>query len=220
MNKSFVACAVFALLAVVAAGAAAKQEAVSLPPDKLVREVTESLLEDISVYRDALDEADSESRKQELLDTYFQELTTTLEPVVDFNWIALKVMGDYRKAASADQRRAFREVFKRGLVETYGRGLLTYSDQDIVVHPLDGDIGDKRRVTVKQEIQGRDQTYPLFYSMGLNRDGEWKVINVIINGINLGSTFRNQFQQAASTHDGDIAKVIETWTVKETYGTE
>lgn len=184
-------------------------------PDKLVENVTEALLSDIATYREALDKAGSEAQKQALLDDFYQRLTATLEPVVDFRWIALNVMGPYRKQATSEQRRQFRDVFTRGLVETYGRGLLTYSDQEIIVFPLKDELAGKRKVVVSQEIQGADQSYPLLYSMGLNKEGSWKVINVVINGINLGSTFRNQFVQAANKYNGDIDKVIANWAVTQ-----
>ena len=184
-------------------------------PDKLVEKVTDKLLADISTYRESLEDADSKAGREALLEDFYREVTATLNPVVDFNWIALNVMGPYRKEASAEQRESFRKVFTRGLVETYGRGLLTYSDQEIVVFPLDEEVADKRRVTVRQEIRGKDQSYPLQYSMGLNRDGEWKVVNVIINGINLGQTFRNQFTEAAKKYNGDIDKVIANWTTRQ-----
>lgn len=204
-----------AILLFAFAGAVQGSAETALAPDKLVENVTETLLSDIAVYREALGEARDEAQKQELLGQFYDKLTQTLEPVIDFNWISLNVMGQYRKQASTEQRDQFRQVFTRALVETYGRGLLTYSDQKIVVFPIEGGVGEKRKVTVTQEIQGVEKSYPLVYSMGLNRDGSWKVINVIINGINLGATFRNQFVQAAEKHNGDISKVIANWTVAE-----
>lgn len=196
--------------------AAESAAAASTAPDELVRRVTDTLLTDIASYREALAKAGQTSEKNVLLQDFYQTLTTTLKPIIDFNWISLNVMGKYRKQASSEQRKHFKEVFTTGLVETYGRGLLSYSDQKIIVHPLSDSDKDKRKVVVNQEIRGADKSYPLQYSMGLNRDGEWKVINVIINGINLGQTFRNQFDQAASTYNGDIDKVIANWTVSET----
>ena len=47
--------------------------------------------------------------------------------------------------------------------------------------------------------------------MGLNKKAEWRVINVIINGINLGKTFRSQFVQAAQKNQGDLDQVIANW---------
>jgi phospholipid transport system substrate-binding protein len=46
--------------------------------------------------------------------------------------------------------------------------------------------------------------------MGKNREGEWKLINVVLNGINLGKTFRSQFMQAMKKQ-GDLNQVIAEW---------
>ena len=69
----------------------------------------------------------------------------------------------------------------------------------------------QRRVTVKQEIRSSDNVYPLEYSLARKKSGEWMVINVVINGINLGKTFRNQFVQSAQRSAGDIDQVIGGW---------
>lgn len=202
----------FLLAFTVAAHGAAEQ---TMAPDKLVEGVTQSLLKDIASYRAALDGAGDGAAKDALLRQFYTQLTNTLEPVIDFNWISLNVMGQYRKQATTEQREQFRAVFTRSLVETYGAGLLSYSDQKIVVHPLGEELAGQRKVTVTQEIVGVDKSYPLLYSMGLTRDGSWKVINVIINGINLGSTFRNQFVQAAAKYNGDLDQVIRNWAATE-----
>lgn len=195
-------------------------EAAAADPTRLVREVTDELLADIAAYRNALAQAPDEAEKERLLAEYYDRLAARLERVVDFDWIALNVMGSYRKVATPEQRRRFREVFARSLVETYGRGLLTYSDQEIVVHPLPPEERERRRVVVRQEIRGVDQTYPLLYVMALDRTGKWRVINVIINGINLGQTFRNQFLQAAEREGGDLDRVIAGWRVEAESTTE
>ena len=121
-------------------------------------------------------------------------------------------MGSYRKSASDGQKERFAKVFRRGLVETYGRGLLAYSDEKIVVLPPKGDIAGKKKVTVNQEIHGKDQVHPVAYTVRFTKQGEWKIANVIIGGVNLGKTFRNQFIQAAKKHSGDVDKVIENWS--------
>ncbi|KJS07982.1 MAG: hypothetical protein VR73_07450 [Gammaproteobacteria bacterium BRH_c0] len=213
---AFIAALVVSLLTFSPLASAAAEPGVS--PHQLVEEVTEKLLGDIARYRDALDSAGGEKEKNALINQFFDQLNSTLQPVVDFPWIALNVMGKHRKDATPEQIADFTKAFTRGLVETYGRGLLSYSDQKIVVIPASEAVGDKRRVTVRQEIQGADAKYPLLYSMGLNRKGEWKVVNVIINGINLGSTFRNQFAQAYAQNNGDMDKVIANWAAQVPQG--
>ena len=47
--------------------------------------------------------------------------------------------------------------------------------------------------------------------------GDWRVRNVIVNGINLGLTYRNQFAEAlrSPANKGDIDKVIAGWTTAQ-----
>jgi phospholipid transport system substrate-binding protein len=49
------------------------------------------------------------------------------------------------------------------------------------------------------------------YQMGKNKSGVWKLRNVIIETVNLGEIYKNQFQAAARKHDGDLNTVIEGW---------
>lgn len=183
-------------------------------PHAVIEAVTKKVLDDIGSYREALREASDNSENDARMTEFFGKLQDTLEPVVDFRWIALNVMGNHRQKATPEQQERFREVFTQALVETYGRGLLSYSGQQIVVVPPSEPAADQRRVTVRQEIHSDDGRIPLLYSMGASRSGDWKVVNVIINGINLGTTFRNQFAQAYNRYGGDIDRVVDNWAVQ------
>ena len=66
---------------------------------------------------------------------YFAALGGLLEANVDFKFIARSVMGPYAKKASSEQRARFAQKFREGLIETYGRGLIGYSDQEIILLP-------------------------------------------------------------------------------------
>ena len=44
----------------------------------------------------------------------------------------------------------------------------------------------------------------------MNEDG-WKIINIIINGVNLGLTFRSQFQSLATFHNDNIEEILNNW---------
>ena len=184
-------------------GLAYADGAVDSDPYALVEQMTADLLSSMEQYRNTVEENP---------EPFFEYLEGRLNLIIDFRWIAKNVMGPYRKGASDEQQQRFAEVFRRGLVETYGRGLLTYSGEKIEVLPLNGSINGKRRVKVQQKIHGKTNIYPVSYSMGLNKQGEWKITNVILNGVNLGKTFRNQFIQAAKRHGGDVDKVIDSWS--------
>ncbi len=53
------------------------------------------------------------------------------------------------------------------------------------------------RDSVKMEVHSKEgKIYPVIYSMRLGDDGSWRMYNIIINGINIGLTYRNQFASA------------------------
>lgn len=171
-------------------------------PYKKIEQVTVELLDIIAAYRDTYPETEV---------AYFGKLDQLLSAHVDFGFIARNVMGNYGRTASSEQREQFAVTFRNGLVETYGRGLISYNDQKIVLLDTAPVKKGQRRVTVKQEIRSSDNVYPLEYSLARKKTGEWMVVNVVINGINLGKTFRNQFVQSAQRSAGDIDKVISGW---------
>ena len=171
-------------------------------PYKKIEQVTVELLDIIAIYRDSYPETEV---------AYFGKLDQLLSAHVDFGFIARNVMGSFGRSASPEQRDQFVEIFRNGLVETYGRGLISYNDQQIILLDAAPVAEGQRRVTVKQEIRSSDNVYPLEYSLARKKSGEWMVINVVINGINLGKTFRNQFVQSAQRSAGDIDQVIGGW---------
>ena len=71
---------------------------------------------------------------------------------------------------------------------------------------------EKRVIDAKQEIRGATAVYPLNYVMTKKRKtGEWNIVNVTLNGINLSKTFSSQFQNAARKSSGNIDTVIDGW---------
>ena len=172
-------------------------------PHEVVEQVTHELLKTISVHRNSFSENP---------EAFFDALDILLKDVIDFDWIAYRVMGKYAKKSNLEQKNRFAYTFRRELIETYGRGLLSYGEQSIVVIPSEKDSKGLKSTRVVQEIRGPDGVFPLIYSMSLTRTGHWKVTNLVINGINLGKIFRNQFSQRARKLGGDIDKIIDTWS--------
>jgi len=143
-------------------------------------------------------------------ENYFDAVEEVLAPVVDFEYIARGVMGNYARQASEEQRERFANVFKRGLITTYAKGLSGYGNHDITVLDPKGDVSG-RRTSVHLEVRKGDSVNRLAFTM-VNRDNGWKIGNMILDGVNLGKTFRNQFAQAMK-EQGDIDKVIDNWSV-------
>jgi phospholipid transport system substrate-binding protein len=143
---------------------------------------------------------------------FYNALNGILGPVVDVDGISRGVMTvRYSRQASPEQMQRFQENFKRSLMQFYGNALLEYNNQDIRVLPVNG-RQDPQRTSVNMEIEdGNGAVYPLSYTM-VSQDGTWKMRNVVINGINVGKLFRDQFSQAMQDNRNDLDKVIDNWT--------
>lgn len=145
---------------------------------------------------------------------YFSALNNLMTGYVDFNYVSRKVMGKYFKSATSEQRNRFQAAFRQGLVETYGRGLMGYGDQEIVLINRSSMSESKRVIVVKQEIRSDSAVYPLDYLMAKKKStGQWNVINVVLSGIDLSKTFSSQFLNSARKKQGDIDSVIARWLV-------
>lgn len=146
---------------------------------------------------------------------FFAEVESVLQPFIDFETIARRVMARYYQAATPAQRSRFAEVFRDSLVKTYTRGLLQYNDEQISVIPeREGDRrGNRARVQMVLKAAS-GATYPILYSMVQGEAGGWLVENVTINGVNIGLTFRNQFAHSVRSNQGDLDATIEGWSAE------
>ena len=140
------------------------------------------------------------------------KISTIFEPMVDFRRVGASVMGKkYYLASSKSQRIEFIETFKNSLLDTYTSTLAQWGDQKIVtIFPEVSEF--KKTEDIKQNLIASNNVYPITYKVRKNNNGDWLIINIIVNGVNLGLTFRNQFQALAKEHNENIDEIIKHWT--------
>ncbi len=140
------------------------------------------------------------------------KISLIFEPMVDFRRVGASVMGKkYYLASSKSQRSEFIQAFKTSLLDTYTSTLAQWGDQKIVtVFPEDSEL--KKTEDVRQNLITASNIYPIIYKVRKNKNEDWLIINIIVNGVNLGLTFRNQFQVLAKEHNENIDEIIKHWT--------
>ena len=143
---------------------------------------------------------------------YEQKIKDIFEPMIDFRRVAASVMGKkYYLLASKSERSEFVIIFKDSLLDTYAETLAQWGDSTITTEFPDTKTDTyKKNVEVKQVLDTGSSKYPISYKLRKNEEG-WKIVNIIINGVNLGLTFRNQFQALAVTHDENISLTLQNW---------
>ena len=142
---------------------------------------------------------------------FIKAISFALQPLVDFKRISRNVMGRYYKDANKEQIEKFNKVFKASLLETYSKTLAEFKDEEILVSSQVKKSSKGNREKVSLQIVTSTKVYPAIYDMYLNKQGQWKLINIVINGVNLGLTFRNQFYSLMEKEENNLDAVIERW---------
>lgn len=146
-------------------------------------------------------------------DKLHTEIGALLDRVVDFKGIARGVMGkQYYKAASASQKEAFAITFRAGLVKAYSQALVGFGKMEINVLSSKGASDNKKTVDMLAKSVEDGTKVTVRYSMAAKQPGDWIVRNMIIEGINLGQTYRSQFSSSMSQKGGDMDAVIAHWS--------
>lgn len=138
-------------------------------------------------------------------------INDSLEDVADFRYIGASVMGRYFRNATPQQRSRFVDTFRQTLLDTYAKGLVTFDYRELRVLDSSEPPSEDRASVEMEVVAVSGEIYPVSYTLRQD-EGQWKVINVIVNGINLGLTFRNQFDQAMRDNDRDYDAVIRDWS--------
>jgi len=154
-------------------------------PEELVRKTADEILAEIKAHRDVY--AKDYAKLYKMADE-------RVLPHFDFQRMSQWVLGRFWKEATPEQRERFTGEFRDLLVGTYSQALLNYNDQKIVYLPVQRKPDDTE-VTVKTEVQqtGGQPNIPIFYSFYKNKDGDWKVYDITIEGVSLVTNYRSVY---------------------------
>ena len=167
-----------AILALCVPLAAAAQEA----PDALVKRVTNEVLAIIKADKDL-----QGGNTRKVVELAEQKVL----PHFDFMRMTRLAVGRNWAQASDAQKEALVKEFRTLLVRTYSASLTAYRNQTIEVKPAKMSAQDKD-VTVRTAVlQQGGPPIPIDYAM--EKDGAWKVYDVVIDGASLVTTYRGSF---------------------------
>lgn len=120
---------------------------------------------------------------------------------VDFETLSRLVLARNWSRFSTPQQAEFMTAFKEHLSMTYGRNVENYKNEKVTI------VGSREETqgdwTVKTKIlRGGPGDIQVDYRLR-QRDGSWRIIDVIIEGVSLVSNFRSQFQDVVASSGPD-----------------
>ena len=134
---------------------------------------------------------------------------------VDFPAITRGVMGKtHRKRMSAEQQARFQGEFEQSMVVLLRSALSGEAAYSVEAKQTRLSTKNPARAQTFAVVSTPDgQQIDLIASLAFVQEN-WKVRNLIFEGINLGRTYRSQFDQLMQDNGGDPDAAIDAWSVQ------
>lgn len=185
-------------------------------PLTMLRSATDQILQIVE---------DTKKQKNHDTQTYYQKIDAVLSQIVDLEYFTRGVMAThasarrYKTLTSDDERKAFREridrfsvVLKDSLMASYADALLAFDGERISWEPPPAGSNQEKDVLLTQVVHAKSgKQYTVQYRLHDTESSGWLVQNVVVEGLNLGEAYRNQFAAAVEKNKGDVDYVVENW---------
>ena len=137
-----------------------------------------------------------------------EDLSASLRGTIDVEAITAGVLGKHKKSLSPEQTTRFQGEFERSMKDLLVTALTSVGEFDLSIDKVKmrGDERAQVFAVVRTQESGK---FEIVSSIARKAD-DWLVRNLIVNGVNLGLTYRNQFNDLMLKH-GDADKAIDAW---------
>ena len=143
-------------------------------------------------------------------EAFKERLKNIWEPMVDVKVVSRLILSSkIYTSATESQKKLFEERTKKLLLDTYVSTLLEFDNYQVVT---DEDIKvNKKTFEVSINFFSDSNSFVTKLTVYKNSLGQYRIVNIIVDGINLGLIFRNQFQDAYLENNSNLDIAIESW---------
>ena len=135
-----------------------------------------------------------------------KKIWVIVDSVFDYTELSKRTLAQHWKRFSLDQQGEFTRLFGKLLGSVYMDRIIAYKDEKVVfgkVRQLSDKIAE-----VQSEVVRSSQSIPIHYRMILE-NGEWKVYDVVIEGVSLVQNYRSQFREILTNKSPeDLLKIL------------
>ncbi len=149
------------------------------------------------------------------VDKKIEELKTIAQETVDIEGIGMYTLGAYRKNLNEDQKEQYKKLFKQYFLKTFSSRLAEYSNPEIQVNSKEK--LNKSYTMVSSILVATDDRPEININWRIytkNPDNP-KIRDLVIEGLSLARTQKEEFASVLNTNDGDINalfKVLEEFS--------
>lgn len=173
-------------------------------PNQVLRSVSESTFARITSEQTKL------TAEPEYINVIIEE---ELIPYFDYKYAAYKVMGAHLRETTIEQRTDFVEAFKQYLINAYGHILYEYDQQEVEIQD-NKYFNDKSIISIPVRIKDKnEQITQIAFKLRKNKNTEeWKVFDVVAEGISMLDTKQSEFAEVL--HKKGVDEVIKLLRTK------
>ncbi len=175
------------LISLVCLGLWASHATAAENPRTVVKNATEQVIQLLKEYPE-------NSRTQR------EKIRAVVGEYFDFDEIAKRAIGPRWRDVSSEKQREFTRDFSQLLFSTYIGDIQRYTNQRITYSQKQ--MGDGYAVIEALVVDARSGTIPIDYYLRL-KDGNWKVYDVMVEGVGLVTNYRSQFDEILSRSSFD-----------------
>lgn len=139
-------------------------------------------------------------------------VNTLIMPAVDFQMMTRMTVGPKWRQATDAQKKALMDGFETLLMRVYAGALAEVTDQTVKLRPARSRKVQEEMVVRTLMTSGSGQETGLDYRIYRAKTGEWKIVDVNIEGIWMVENYRSQFASVLS--DGGIDGLLKLFEEK------
>jgi len=140
-----------------------------------------------------------------------KKLKEAIYPGFDFTEMAKRSLGTHWGKRTPQEREEFVKLFADLLEQSYAKRLEMYTDQEVLY--TKEQVEDKFGLVVTKIVSTKENIdIPIEYKL-LRYDNQWKVYDVVIDGISMVSNYRSQFNSIIQK--SSYAELVQRMRVKQ-----
>lgn len=173
-------------------------------PQLVIKETSDLVSSMLATDRDAL------ANDKALL---LQAVNDILEPRLNLDKVSRLVLGKHWRKATPLQRTDFQKEFKMLLFNTYASSFTEIGEWELSFSSMKIKPNAKRVIVKTEILQPSKPVIAVNYRMAVNKQGEWKIYDIIIEGISMVTNYKSGFASRIKK-SGGLDKVIQDLAAK------
>jgi len=131
------------------------------------------------------------------------EMRRLLNEGFDIEFIGRFVLSRYWRTASEAEKAEFRKLFEDYLIAAYGRRFGTYNGERFVIGQTIPEE-DERAIVRSDVVRASGDVMTVNWRVQ-RRDGHWKVIDIMVEGVSMMVTQRSEFTALLQREGGSVS---------------